>query len=53
MQEQTGKREAGMKKLLMTLVLLGAVLSVTSCNMLHGAGQDIQDAGGAIKDAAD
>ena len=41
-----------MKKLLIVLVLLGAVLSVTSCNMLHGAGQDIENAGDAVKDAA-
>ena len=41
-----------MKKLLIVLVLLGAVLSMTSCNMLKGAGQDIEDAGDAVKDAA-
>jgi predicted small secreted protein len=40
-----------MKKLLMVLVLLGAVLSVTSCNMLKGAGQDVEEAGDAVKDA--
>ena len=40
-----------MKKLLMALVLLGAVLSITSCNMLRGAGQDIEEAGDAVKDA--
>ncbi len=42
-----------MKKLLVVLVLLGALLSVTSCNMLHGAGQDVENAGAAVKDAAD
>ena len=40
-----------MKKLLIMLVLLGAVLSVTSCHMLRGAGEDIEDAGDAVKDA--
>ena len=42
-----------MKKLLIMLVLLGAVLCVTSCNTLKGAGQDIENAGDAVKDAAD
>ena len=42
-----------MKKLFIVLVLLGAVLSVTSCNMLRGAGQDVKDAGSAVKRAAD
>ncbi len=41
-----------MKKLFIVLVMLGAVLSATSCNMLHGAGQDIENAGDAVKDAA-
>lgn len=39
-----------MKKLLVLLVLLLA-FSGTSCNMLRGAGQDVQDAGDAVKDA--
>ena len=42
-----------MKKLLIMLVLLGLVLSVTSCNMLKGAGQDVENAGHAVKEAAD
>ena len=41
-----------MKKLFMIVVLLGVAVSVTSCNMLRGAGQDIESVGGAIKDAA-
>jgi predicted small secreted protein len=41
-----------MKKLLMLLMLAIVMASVTSCHMLHGAGQDIEAAGGAIKDAA-
>ena len=49
---QQSKREIGMKKLLIMLVLLGVVLSVTSCNMLKGAGKDIEDAGEAVQDAA-
>lgn len=40
-----------MKKLFIMLVLLGAALSVTSCKMLQGAGEDIEDAGDAVKDA--
>ena len=42
-----------MKRLFMVGVLLGVMLSVTSCNMLRGAGQDIEDVGDAMKDAAD
>lgn len=42
-----------MKKLLMLLVLVFVMMSATSCNMLHGAGEDIEDAGDAISDAAD
>ena len=41
-----------MKKLLIMLALLGVVLSVTSCNMIKGAGKDIENAGDAMKDAA-
>jgi predicted small secreted protein len=41
-----------MKNLLMALVLLGMVLLVASCNMLRGAGQDIESVGDSIKDAA-
>jgi predicted small secreted protein len=40
-----------MKKLLIVLALLGTVLSVTSCNMLKGAGEDVEEAGDAVKDA--
>ena len=42
-----------MKKLIIMLVLLGAVVGVTSCNTIKGAGQDIEKAGDAVKDAAD
>ena len=41
-----------MKTLFMVVVLLGVMLSVTSCNMLKGAGQDIENVGDAMKDAA-
>jgi entericidin B len=41
-----------MKKLFIALVLLGIMVSVTSCNMLRGAGQDIESVGDAISDAA-
>ena len=40
-----------MKQLCILLMLLGLVLSVTSCNMLRGAGQDVEDAGRAMKNA--
>ena len=40
-----------MKKLLMLLVLAVVMMSATSCNMLHGAGQDVENAGDAVKDA--
>jgi predicted small secreted protein len=42
-----------MKKLFVLLVLLGMAFSAASCNMLKGAGEDIQDAGDAVKDATD
>ncbi len=41
-----------MKTLFMVMALLFTLMSVTSCNMLRGAGEDIEDAGSAIKDAA-
>lgn len=41
-----------MRTLFMMLVLLGVLVSVTSCNMLRGAGQDIENVGDAVKDAA-
>lgn len=40
-----------MKKFLVLLVVLGVAFSVTSCNMLSGAGRDIERAGDAVKDA--
>jgi predicted small secreted protein len=38
-----------MKKLLILLVLAVVGLSVTSCHMFHGAGQDIEDVGDAMQ----
>jgi predicted small secreted protein len=51
-KKRTLKREMVMKKLLMVLMLLGAVMSLTSCNTMHGAGQDVENAGAAVKKAA-
>lgn len=47
------KKEKGivMKILMVVLVLSGLVFFNSSCNMLEGAGQDIGNAGDAIKDA--
>ena len=45
------ERETGMKKVCAMLVLLGALLSMTGCNTAHGVGQDVENAGDAIKDA--
>lgn len=42
-----------MKKLLVLLVLACALFSVTSCNMLRGAGDDLEDAGDKIEDVFD
>jgi predicted small secreted protein len=47
------KREKTMRKLLMSLGLAAAVLSVTACNTVKGAGQDIQSVGQAGEDAID
>ncbi len=41
-----------MKKLLMLLVMALVMVSATSCNTFHGAGEDIEDAGDAMQDAA-
>jgi predicted small secreted protein len=49
--QQQGKEEMVMKKLLIALVLAVVMVSATSCNTLHGAGQDIEDVGDAVKDA--
>ena len=41
-----------MRKLFMVLALFGVAVSVTACNMLRGAGRDIEKAGDTIQDAA-
>lgn len=41
-----------MKKLIMVFVLFVVALAVTSCNMLRGAGQDIENVGDSIQHAA-
>ena len=41
------------KKMLTTIMwALTLIILVQGCNTMKGAGQDIQDAGGAIEDAA-
>lgn len=40
-----------MKSLYMLLVVLGTMIAMTGCNTAHGVGQDIEDAGEAVKDA--
>ncbi|MGA7178465.1 MAG: entericidin A/B family lipoprotein [Thiobacillaceae bacterium] len=38
--------------LLTMLSIVGAAVTFTACNTMAGAGQDVQKAGGAIKDEA-
>lgn len=38
--------------LLTMLSIVGATATFTACNTIAGAGQDVQQAGGAIKDEA-
>jgi predicted small secreted protein len=38
--------------MLTMLSILGATTTLTACNTMEGAGRDIQQAGGAIKDKA-
>lgn len=42
-----------MRKILISLVLAASVLSVTACNTVKGAGQDIESVGQAGEDAID
>ena len=42
-----------MKRFLTGLALLAFVFSLAACNTVEGAGEDINDAGDAIQDAAD
>lgn len=43
--------EAKMKMLCMLLVALCTLMAVSGCNTANGVGQDIKDAGEAVKDA--
>jgi predicted small secreted protein len=40
-----------MKKICIMFVLLGALYSMVGCNTVKGAGEDIEQAGDAVKDA--
>jgi predicted small secreted protein len=42
-----------MKKLTTGFLIAIAALSLSACNTLRGAGQDVEDAGEAVQDAAD
>ena len=41
------------RKLIYCLMVLSILCLFTGCNMLHGAGKDIENAGEGIQDAAD
>jgi len=41
------------RKLICCLTVLSILCLVTGCNMMHGAGKDIENAGESIQDAAD
>ena len=41
------------KKAAVLLALIGAVSFLTACNTVEGVGEDFQEAGEAIEDAAD
>jgi len=41
-----------MKKLLLIVLSLAAVVGLSACNTVRGIGQDVQKAGTAIEDAA-
>jgi predicted small secreted protein len=50
----TAKREKDMKKnLLLTIAGLLLTTSVMGCNMLRGAGKDVENAGGSIQRTVD
>lgn len=42
-----------MRRILVTCSLMVFVLTLSACNTMEGAGEDIQDAGEGIQDAAD
>ena len=41
------------KKVYITLMVVLLTISVTGCNMLRGAGKDIENAGGSIQRTVD
>jgi predicted small secreted protein len=42
-----------MKESVLILLALGAILAITACNTVHGAGQDVKSAGQGIENASD
>jgi predicted small secreted protein len=42
-----------MMRKLLSSVLVAGMLLVSACNTVEGAGQDLESAGSAVKDAAD
>ena len=40
-----------MKKLFIIAVVLGALLSITACNTIRGAGEDVKAVGDGVSDA--
>ena len=42
-----------MKKVLLLLAATAALVSLSACNTIHGAGQDIEKGGEKVQDAAD
>ena len=42
-----------MKNFVIGLLLALTTLSLTACNTVRGAGQDVEEAGEAVQDAAD
>ena len=42
-----------MKQSFLILLALGAILAVSACNTVHGAGQDVKSAGQGIENASD
>jgi len=42
-----------MKHILITLLALGAIVVISGCHTLHGAGQDVKAVGRGVENAAD
>ena len=47
------ERMLSMLNLACCIIVAGALLWLSGCNTVEGAGEDIQDAGESIEDAAD